>query len=126
MREVNLWGCPYRLKCQSIAFCEHFTLTGRIDELPNIEAKIYATEKAHLKLSSVIDKAPCYNAQLTEIVEKLERLKIMQKEWLHHANSKRVTAFADILSGDIKIEGNIRTLTQLFALEYQKSKTGEI
>ena len=88
MREVNLWGCPYRLKCQSIAFCEHFTLTGRIDELPNIEAKIYATEKAHLKLSSVIDKAPCYNAQLTEIVEKLERLKIMQKEWLHHANSK--------------------------------------
>ncbi|HAY5093454.1 TPA: hypothetical protein J0A26_002636, partial [Escherichia coli] len=85
MREVNLWGCPYRLKCQSIAFCEHFTLTGRIDELPNIEAKIYATEKAHLKLSSVIDKAPCYNAQLTEIVEKLERLKIMQKEWLHHA-----------------------------------------
>jgi hypothetical protein len=102
MREVNLWGCPYRLKCQSIAFCEHFTLTGRIDELPNIEAKIYATEKAHLKLSSVIDKAPCYNAQLTEIVEKLERLKIMQKEWLHHANSKRVTDFADILSGDIK------------------------
>lgn len=126
MREVNLWGCPYRLKCQSIAFCEHFTLTGRIDELPNIEAKIYATEKAHLKLSSVIDKAPCYNAQLTEIVEKLERLKIMQKEWLHHANSKRVTDFADILSGDIKTEGNIRTLTQLFALEYQKSKTGEI
>lgn len=126
MREVNLWGCPYRLKCQSIAFCEHFTLIGRIDELPNIESKIYATEKAHLKLSSVIDKAPCYNAQLTEIVEKLEQLKIMKKEWLHHANSKRVTAFADILSGDIKTEGNIRTLTQLFSLEYQKSKSGEI
>ena len=35
MREVNLWGCPYRLKCQSAAFCEHFTLTGRIDELPH-------------------------------------------------------------------------------------------
>jgi hypothetical protein len=39
MREVNLWGCPYRLKCQSATFCEHFTLTGRIDELPNLIAK---------------------------------------------------------------------------------------
>lgn len=39
MREVNLWGCPYRLKCQSAASCEHFTLTGRIDELPNLIAK---------------------------------------------------------------------------------------
>ncbi|HBP7715774.1 TPA: hypothetical protein L6J41_003658, partial [Escherichia coli] len=124
MREVNLWGCPYRLKCQNGAFCEHFTLTGRIDEFLNIEAKIHASEKAHVKLSRVLDKAPCYNTQLTEIEEGLERLKIMKTKWLHHANSKRVTAFEDILSGDIKTEGDIRTLTQLFALEYQKNKTG--
>ncbi|GMB69013.1 hypothetical protein PBNK5_25290 [Pectobacterium brasiliense] len=32
MRDVNLWGCPYRMKCQALKPCEHFTLTGRIDE----------------------------------------------------------------------------------------------
>lgn len=30
-----------------------------------------------------------------------------------------------VLSGEIKVEGEIRTLAQLFALEYQKIKQGE-
>ncbi|MFB0881995.1 hypothetical protein NXS14_19645 [Escherichia coli] len=46
MRDVNLWGCPYRMKCQALKPCEHFTLTGRIDEYSTIEAKGRALNEA--------------------------------------------------------------------------------
>lgn len=40
MRDVNLWGCPYRMKCQALKPCEHFTLTGRIDEYSTLTGPI--------------------------------------------------------------------------------------
>ena len=67
MREVNLWGCPYRLKCQSAAFCEHFTLTGRIDELPNLIAKKQALQQAHSKLTQLTQHQPDYQTRLADI-----------------------------------------------------------
>ena len=75
MREVNLWGCPYRLKCQSAAFCEHFTLTGRIDELPNLIAKKQALQQAYSKLTQLKQHQPDYQTRLADIEKRLQQLK---------------------------------------------------
>ena len=48
MRDVNLWGCPYRMKCQALKPCEHFTLTGRVDEYSAVVVKGRALNEAKL------------------------------------------------------------------------------
>ncbi len=120
MREVNLWGCPYRLKCQSTAFCEHFTLTGRIDEWPNMITKKQVLQQARSKLPHLAQHQPDYQAKQADIEQRLQLLETMQAQWLHRTEAQRLVATENVLSGEINAEGEIRTLAQLFALEYQK------
>ncbi|HBM2978461.1 TPA: hypothetical protein LVL89_005741 [Klebsiella michiganensis] len=120
MREVNLWGCPYRLKCQSTAFCEHFTLTGRIDEWPNMITKKQALQQARSKLTHLAQHQPDYQAKQADIEQRLQQLETMQAQWLHRTEAQRLVATENVLSGEINAEGEIRTLAQLFALEYQQ------
>lgn len=118
MRDITLWGCPYRLKCQSMRQCEHFTLTGRIDELPNIMAKKQTLEKARLQLAHTSG----YHSTLANIDSCLQHLECVHKELLERAKSQRVLAAENVLSGDIKTVGEIKTLAQLFALEHHMIK----
>lgn len=120
MREVNLWGCPYRLKCQSTAFCEHFTLTGRIDEWPNMITKKQALQQARSKLTHLAQHQPDYQAKQADIEQRLQQLETMQAQWLHRTEAQRLVSTENVLSGEINAEGEIRTLAQLFALEYQQ------
>ncbi|WP_262349032.1 hypothetical protein [Enterobacter asburiae] len=120
MREVNLWGCPYRLKCQSAVFCEHFTLTGRIDELPNLIAKKQALQQARSKLIQLAQPQPDCQAKLADIDQRLQQLDARQTQWLRRAETQQLVATENVLSADINTEGEIRTLAQLFALEYQQ------
>ncbi|MCZ8864578.1 hypothetical protein OM361_03225 [Escherichia albertii] len=120
MREVNLWGCPYRLKCQSTAFCEHFTLTGRIDEWPNLITKKQALQQARSTLLLLAQHQPDYQAKLADIEQRLQQLEAIQAQWLHRAETQRLVATENVLSDEINTEGEIRTLAQLFALEYQQ------
>ncbi|WP_109553980.1 hypothetical protein [Escherichia coli] len=120
MREVNLWGCPYRLKCQSTAFCEHFTLTGRIDEWPNMITKKQVLQQARSKLTHLAQHQPDYQAKQADIEQRLQQLETRQAQWLHRTEAQRLVATENVLSGEINAEGEIRTLAQLFALEYQK------
>lgn len=120
MREVNLWGCPYRLKCQSAAFCEHFTLTGRIDELPNLIAKKQALQQAHSKLTQLTQHQPDYQTRLADIERRLQQLEAIQAQWQRRAKTQQLVAAESVLSGGVITEGKVRTLAQLFALEYQQ------
>ncbi|MFV4787731.1 hypothetical protein [Escherichia coli] len=120
MREVNLWGCPYRLKCQSAAFCEHFTLTGRIDELPNLIAKKQALQQAHSKLTQLTQHQPDYQTRLADIERRLQQLEAIQAQWHRRAKTQQLVAAESVLSGGVITEGKVRTLAQLFALEYQQ------
>ncbi|HHH9866298.1 TPA: hypothetical protein ACP4LD_004691 [Escherichia coli] len=120
MREVNLWGCPYRLKCQSAAFCEHFMLTGRIDELPNLIAKKQALQQAHSKLTQLTQHQPDYQTRLADIERRLQQLEAKQAQWQRRAKTQQLVAAESVLSGGVITEGKVRTLAQLFALEYQQ------
>ena len=120
MREVNLWGCPSRLKCQSTAFCEHFTLTGRIDEWPNLITKKQALQQARSKLTHLAQHQPDYQVKQADIEQRLQQLETMQAQWLRRTEAQRLVATENVLSGEINAEGEIRTLAQLFALEYQQ------
>lgn len=120
MREVNIWGCPSRLKCQSTAFCEHFTLTGRIDEWPNLITKKQALQQARSKLTHLAQHQPDYQVKQADIEQRLQQLETMQAQWLRRTEAQRLVATENVLSGEINAEGEIRTLAQLFALEYQQ------
>ena len=120
MREVNLWGCPSRLKCQSTAFCEHFTLTGRIDEWPNLITKKQALQQARSKLTHLAQHQPDYQVKQADIEQRLQQLETMQAQCLRRTEAQRLVATENVLSGEINAEGEIRTLAQLFALEYQQ------
>ncbi|QPK17735.1 hypothetical protein [Pectobacterium versatile] len=125
-RAVNLWGCHYRLKCQSVAFCEHFTLTGRIDELPNLFAKKQALLQSHAKLTQLAKHQADYQSKLAQIEQSLQHLDAIQSQWLSRAEARRLVSTAYVLSGEIKVEGEIKTLAQLFALEHKKLTRGNL
>ncbi|MEG6015514.1 hypothetical protein UXP77_07090 [Enterobacter hormaechei] len=125
MRDVNLWGCPYRMKCQALKPCEHFTLTGRIDEYSAIAVKGRALNEASLAFEQYVAALPANQLLQGNIEENLTHLDALSEQLRRRSNSLQVISSQEILSGEIKVEGEIRTLAQLFALEHQKNKEEE-
>lgn len=125
MRDVNLWGCPYRMKCQALKPCEHFTLTGRIDEYSAVEAKSLALNEAKRALERYAAALPDNRLVQGNINDSLAQLDVLSEQLRRRSNSLQVISSQMALSGEIKVDGEIRTLAQLFALEYQKIKQGE-
>lgn len=125
MRDVNLWGCPYRMKCQALKPCEHFTLTGRIDEYSTIAVKGRALNEASLAFEQYIAALPDNQLIQGNIEENLTHLDALSEQLRRRSNLLQVLSAREILSGEIKVEGEIRTLAQLFALEHHKNKEEE-
>ncbi len=125
MREIALWGCPYRMKCQSSMFCEHFTLTGRIDELPNLFIKQQMLQKAKTQLEKLSKDTPGYQKSLSQINKSMVQLNVMETKWLRSSESNRPVSTENLLSGDLSGDGKIKTLAQLFALEHKNLKKGK-
>lgn len=125
MRDVNLWGCPYRMKCQALKPCEHFTLTGRVDEYSAVVVKGRALNEAKLAFEQYT--ATLSDNQLVQgnIDDSLAQLDALSEQLRRRSNSLEAITSQALLSGEIKVEGEIRTLAQLFAIEYQKIKQGE-
>ena len=125
MRDVNLWGCPYRMKCQALKPCEHFTLTGRVDEYSAVVFKGRALNEAKLAFEQYT--AALSDNQLVQgnIDDSLAQLDALSEQLRRRSNSLEAITSQALLSGEIKVEGEIRTLAQLFAIEYQKIKQGE-
>ncbi|MNJ11775.1 hypothetical protein D3C77_59560 [compost metagenome] len=121
MRNVSLWGCPYRLKCQSAIPCEHFTLTGRMDELPNILLKKQKLEETRVQIENLTQQTPGYQQALNYVNESLANINMLESTYLKKVESNRLVSADSVLSGS-KITGEkVKTLAQLFALEYKNS-----
>lgn len=125
MREIALWGCPYRMKCQSSMFCEHFTLTGRIDELPNLFTKKQILQKAQAQLEKLSQDTPGYQKALSQINKSILQLNAIEAKWLQSSGSNRLTSTEHLLTGELSGDGKIKTLAQLFALEHKNITKGK-
>lgn len=114
---IALWGCSYRLKCQSGEPCSYFTLTGRVDEVDKLlfiknklERNLYELKKVAIKgapLQYRIDK-------INSMLENINTLEIKAKEI---AQSRNTINIYQPLS-DSNNSRDITTLADLFALEY--------
>lgn len=125
MREIALWGCPYRMKCQSSMFCEHFTLTGRIDELSNLFTKKQMLQKAQSQLEKISQDTPGYQKALSQINKNMVQLNMIEAKWLQSSGSSRLASTEHLLTGNLSGDGTIKTLAQLFALEHKNITKGK-
>lgn len=119
MRQVELWGCPYRMKCQSPMYCEHFTLTGRIDELPNISQKRQVLENSRVQLSDLTQTSATYQKALQAVEDSIQYLENLTVQCLKRAESGQLVSARTLLGGKPDVEGKVRTLAELFALEHK-------
>ncbi|WP_145956687.1 hypothetical protein [Xenorhabdus budapestensis] len=122
MRDIGLWGCPYRLKCQSVQVCEHFTLTGRIDEYSNIKDKKKTLQNAKIQILHSISPKSIHDNMLKNIDDSLQYLESMETEWQQRAESQYLIDVNNLLSKNTNTEGEIKTLAALFALEHNQLK----
>lgn len=122
MRNVGLWGCPYRLKCQAIQYCEHFTLTGRIDEYSNIKNKKNMLQNAKKQVLLGISSNSIHNEIVENINTSLQYLDSIEIEWKHRAESQYLIDINSLSSGNINFDEKVKTLAALFALECHQLK----
>ncbi|ELE3673489.1 hypothetical protein RMI71_004627 [Escherichia coli] len=82
--------------------------------------KKQALQQARSKLTHLAQHQPDYQVKQADIEQRLQQLETMQAQWLRRTEAQRLVATENVLSGEINAEGEIRTLAQLFALEYQQ------
>ena len=75
---------------------------------------------AVLRVTQLAQHQPDYQTKLADIVQRLQQLEAIQAQWLRRAKTQQLVATENVLSGEVITEGKIRTLAQLFALEYQQ------
>ncbi|HBS5992255.1 TPA: hypothetical protein MAL18_005214, partial [Klebsiella pneumoniae] len=63
---------------------------------------------------------PDYQTRLADIERRLQQLEAKQAQWQRRAKTQQLVAAESVLSGGVITEGKVRTLAQLFALEYQQ------
>lgn len=61
-----------------------------------------------------------YQTRLADIERRLQQLEAIQAQWHRRAKTQQLVAAESVLSGGVITEGKVRTLAQLFALEYQQ------
>ncbi len=118
-------GMPLSNEVSGIEACAHFTLTGRVDEYSAVVFKGRALNEAKLAFEQYT--AALSDNQLVQgnIDDSLAQLDTLSEQLRRRSNSLEAITSQALLSGEIKVEGEIRTLAQLFAIEYQKIKQGE-
>ncbi|BEC05493.1 hypothetical protein ECP029943810_1677 [Escherichia coli P0299438.10] len=75
---------------------------------------------AVLRVTQLAQHQPDYQTKLADIEQRLQQLEAIQAQWLRRAKTQQLVATENVLSGEVITEGKIRTLAQLFALEYQQ------
>ncbi|UDQ77945.1 hypothetical protein LJQ72_10505 [Pectobacterium brasiliense] len=85
---------------------------------------LFLTEKKGRKLyfTPVLNKGK----RSAQIEQSLQHLDAIQSQWLSRAEAQRLISTENVLSGEIKVEGEIKTLSQLFALEHKKLTRGNL
>ncbi len=97
------------MKCQALKPCEHFTLTGRIDEYSAVVAKGRALNEAKFAFEQYTAVLPDNQLMQGNIEENLAQIDVLTKKLRRRSNSLQVIPSEVVLSGEMKVEGEIRT-----------------
>ncbi len=81
---------------------------------------VWQNMQAHSKLTQLTQHQPDYQTRLADIERRLQQLEAIQAQWQRRAKTQQLVAAESVLSGGVITEGKVRTLAQLFALEYQQ------
>lgn len=120
-RNIGSNGCPKRLACQTGSPCSDFTITGRLGELSNlIEVK-----KSLMEQYEFIGNSSS-NLHSKEILKKtktqLENLQIIEDRMIERQQGlTKVSIYED----DKGVKRLPKTVSELFTIEYDKSKNKE-
>lgn len=71
-------------------------------------------------MTQLTQHQPDYQTRLVDIERRLQQLEAIQAQWHRRAKTQQLFAAEGVLSGGVITEGKVRTLAQLFALEYQQ------
>lgn len=120
---IALWGCSYRLKCQSGEACSYFTLTGRADEIGQLYALKKSINKNLFRIKEMYSDDPNLDSMIEDMNSKLENINFLEakaKEVLRHKGV--INIYEELVDSN---EGrNITTLADFFALEYINQQEG--
>ena len=120
-RNIGSNGCPKRLACQTGSPCSDFTVTGRLGELSNlIEVKKNLTEQYELISNSNSISYP--NEILDKTKTQLQNLQIIEDRMIERQQG--LTKIS-IYKYDEGVKRLPITISELFTIEYDKSKSKE-
>ena len=114
---IALWGCSYRLKCQSGEACSYFTLTGRADEVDQLHALKQSINKNLSTIKEVHSDDTNFDNFIEDMTNKLENIETLEDKAKEILSHKGVISIYEE-SIDSNESQNITTLADLFALEY--------
>lgn len=118
-RNIGSSGCPKRLACQTGSPCSDFTVTGRLGELSNlIEVKKNLMEQYELISNS--DSISYPNEMLGKTKTQLQNLQIIEDRMIERQQGLTKISIYEYDEG---IKSLPRTISELFTIEYDKSKS---
>lgn len=118
-RKVELWTCPFAMKCQDGAPCSYFTLTGRLDERSKLKA-LQETVRASINKLNFGDREE--NLSHSNLEELLADLSLSESniERLLNSSNKLEDAKLKISLDRTEILKKPKTLATIFAIEQRK------
>lgn len=123
MRDVATHDCPKRLACQSGDKCGNFALTGRKDELENLQLLLDNLNQEYENILCMIQDDEFYTEMLEELSSKITNLINLKEKALLRRNNLIPLQMFDYLSESSKLPV---TLSELFAIEQQKLESSEV
>lgn len=114
---IALWGCSYRLKCQSGEACSYFTLTGRADEINRLYALKKSLIKNLFKIKDMHTDDANFDSLIEDITNKLKNVDLLETKAKEALTHKGFISIYEELTDSNGCQ-NITTLADLFALEY--------
>ena len=114
---IALWGCSYKLKCQSGEPCNYFTLTGRVDEADKLLFIKKNLERNLYKLKKVAIEGSNHQHHINKINMMLDNINTLEVKAKEISQSRDTIDIYQPLS-DSNNSRDITTLADLFALEY--------
>lgn len=121
-RNIGANGCPKRLACQTGSPCSDFTVTGRLGELNNlIEVKKSLMEQYEFISNSYSISHP--NKILDKTKNQLQNLQTIEDKMIERQQG--LTKIS-IYKHDEGVKRLPITISELFTIEYDKSKSKEL
>jgi len=120
-RNIGSSGCLKRLACQTGSACSDFTITGRLGELSNIIEVKNNLVKQYDFISSNNSSSDC-NEILDKTKIQLENLQMIEDKMIERQQGLTKISIYEYDKGVKRLP---KTISELFTIEYDKSKGKE-